>query len=208
MQTPFVAAIATDGVWMMLLPVLFFLWRKKGTENRTTPKGRPARKGAAAREDWLYVGKDEDGTALYLDTESVSPDARNGAKVRMWVKYRPLKGSDSFLNAETFLQASGKSHEPFDYIRQKLEIDFANNLVRDLELVFHAPDGRAIDSVAYRVPELKKITPGSLYELLKKTAEGVWSPDRFPGDPELRLKLREKLKEINEAFEAFETTEK
>jgi hypothetical protein len=78
-------------------------------------------------------------------------------------------------------------------------------MAHDLELVFHAPDGRAIDSVEYRTPELKEITSGSLYDLLMKIAEGAWNPDRFPADPELRVKLQEKLKEINEAFEAFET---
>ncbi len=109
------------------------------------------------------------------------------------------------LTQSLFSRAAGKSHEPFDHIRQRLEIDFTKNLVSDLELVFHAPDGRAIDSVEYRASEWKKIVPGSLYELLQKTAEGAWRPDRFPADPELRLKLQEKLKEINAALEAFET---
>jgi hypothetical protein len=151
------------------------------------------------------VGKDEDGTPFYLDTESFSRESDDAVKVRMWVKYKPPKGSAAFLNADSFLKAAGRSHEPFDHVRQRVEIDFTKNLVRDLELVFHAPDGRVIDSVEYRIPELKKIVPGSLYELLKKTAEGAWSPDRFPADPELRVKLQEKLKEINKAFEAFET---
>jgi hypothetical protein len=79
------------------------------------------------------------------------------------------------------------------------------NRVGDLELLFCAPDGRAIDSIKFRTPDWKTVVPGSLYELLQKTADGIWRSDRFPPDPELRLKLQEKLKEINAAFEAFET---
>ena len=200
------ATLAGGSAWMMILPTLLFLWRRKRAETGSTENDRSAKKQPSARGDWIYVGRDKDGTPFYLDTESLSRESDDTAKVRMWVKYKPLKGSAAFLNAESFLKAAGRSHEPFDHVRQRLEIDFAKNLVRDLELVFHAPDGRAIDSVEYRTPELKEIAPGSLHELLKKTADGAWSPDRFPADPELRVKLQEKLKEINEAFEAFETT--
>jgi hypothetical protein len=200
-----VATLVGNSAWLLIFPTLLFLWRKKDAKTGSTEKGQPAKKRPAARGDWLYVGRDEDGTPFYLDTESLSREPDNDVKVRMWVKYRPAKGSVAFLNAESFLKAAGRSHEPFDHIRQRLEIDFTKNLVRDLELVFLAPDGRVIDSVEYRIPELKKITPGSLYGLLKKTADGAWGPDRFPADPELRIKLQEKLKEINEAFEAFET---
>jgi hypothetical protein len=195
-----VATLIGDTAWIMILPTVLFLWRKKSTENSGPTKKRPAAGG-----NWLYVGRDEDRTPFYLDTESLSREPGNAAKVRMWVKYKPLKRSAAFLNAESFLKASGRSHEPFDHIRQRLEIDFTKNMAHDLELVFHAPDGRAIDSVEYRTPELKEITSGSLYDLLMKIAEGAWNPDRFPADPELRVKLQEKLKEINEAFEAFET---
>ena len=123
----------------------------------------------------------------------------------MWVKYQPVRGSDAYLNVDSFLKTQGLANEAFDYIRQNLEIDFTHNLVGDLELVFHAPDGRIIESVRYRAPEWKKITAGSLHELLQNTVDGTWRSDRFPADPELGAKLREKLKEINEAFEAFET---
>ena len=201
-----VTTLVGNGTWMVILPTVLFLWRRKSTGTGSTENGRPTKKRPGTDGNWLYVGRDEDGTPFYLDIETLSRESGNAVKVRMWVKYKPAKGSAAFLNAESFLQAAGRSHEPFEHIRQRLEIDFTKNLVRDLELVFHAPDGRAIDSVEYRTPELKKITPGSLHELLKKTAEGAWSPDRFPGDPELRVKLQEKLKEINEAFEAFETT--
>jgi hypothetical protein len=200
-----VATLVGTSAWMMILPIVLFLWRKKTGETKSTKNGRETIKQVSASGDWLYVGRDEDRTPFYLDTESLSLDSDNAVKVRMWVKYKPLKGSAAFLNADSFLQATGRSHEPFDHIRQRLEIDFVKNLARDLELVFHAPDGRIIDSVEYRAPEFRKILPGSLYELLKKTAEGAWSPDRFHTDPELRAKLQEKLKEINEAFEAFET---
>jgi hypothetical protein len=191
--------------WMMTLPAALFLWRKKGSRSENPKKDHPKKAPAAGHEDWLYVGKDEDGTPFYLDTESMSCESDNPVRLRMWVKYRPLKGSAAFLNVESFLKAAGRSHEPFDHIRQRLEIDFTKNLVGDLELVFHAPDGRAIESIRYRVPEWKEISPGSLYELLQKTAEGARRPDRFPADPELRVRVQQKLKEINEAFEAFDT---
>ena len=170
------AALFGDSAWMMTLPAILFLWRKKHSPTENTKKGRLKKEEPAAWGDWLYVGRDEDGTPFYMDTENLSHESDNGVRVRMWVKYRPPKGSAPFLNAESFLRAAGKSHEAFDHIRQRLEIDFAKNVVADLELVFHAPDGRAIDSVKYRAPEWKKIAPGSVYELLQKTADGTWKP--------------------------------
>jgi hypothetical protein len=187
------------------LPAVLFLWRKKRSSAASAPKGGAVMPGTDAGEDWLYVGKDEDSTRFYLDTQSLSYNPANPIKVTMWAKYRPLKGSTAFLNVEAFLQAAGKDAGFFDYIRQRLEIDYADNMVGDLELVFHASDGQVIDSLSFRAPERKKVVPGSLHELLHKTVEGMWRTDRFPGDPELRLKIQEKLKEINKEFEAFET---
>ncbi len=199
------ALLVGDSAWIMTLPAILFLWRKKRAPTENRNKDHPKKEQPINRGNWLYAGRDEDGTPFYLDTESLSRESGNAVKVRMWVKYKPLKRSAAFLDAESFLKASGRGHEPFDHVRARLEIDFTKNLARDLELVFHAPDGRAIDSIEYRAPEWKEIAPGSLYDLLKKIAEGAWNPDRYPVDPELRVKLREKLKEINEAFEAFET---
>ncbi len=199
------ALLIGNSAWLMSLPAVFFLWRKKGSPAEKTKDDR-LRKEQTARGEWLYVGRDEDGTPFYLDLENLTHESGNGVKVRMWVKFRPRKRSSAFLKAESFLRTAGKGHEPFEHIRQRLEMDFTKNMVRDLELVFHAPDGRVIESITYNVPEWKKITPGSLYELLLKTADGTWKPDRFPADPDLGAKLREKLKEINEAFEAFETS--
>ena len=199
------ALLIGSSAWMMTLPAVLFLWSKKRDKSENQNKNHPKKEQAAGRGGWLYVGRDEDGTPFYLDTESLSYEPDNPVRVRMWVKYKPIKGSVAFLDVESFLKAAGRSHEPFDHIRQRLEIDFTKNLVGDLELVFHAPDGRAIDFIEYRSPEWKEIVPGSLYELLQKTAEGTWRPDRFPAEPELRIKLQEKLKEINEALEAFET---
>lgn len=186
------------------LPAVLFLWRKKRPSAAGAPKGGARKAGTDAGEDWLYVGKDEDGTPFYLDTQSLSYDPANPIRVIMWAKYRPLKGGTACLNVEAFLKAEGKEPGSFEYIRQRLEIDYADQMVGDLELVFHASDGQVIDSLSFRTPEWKGVVPGSLYELLYKTVEGMWRTDRFPGDPELRLKIQEKLKEINEAFEAFE----
>jgi len=200
------ALLLGNKAWTIALPVVLFLWRKKGLpseKKKNDPSKKEQRTGA---EDWLYVGRDVDGTPFYLDLANLTHESGDGVKVRMWVKFRPRKGSEAFLKAESFLGAAGKGHEPFDYIRQRLEMDFTKNLVSDLELAFHAPDGRLIESIKYDVAEWEKIAPGSLHDLLLKTADGSWEPDRFPGDPDLGAKLREKLKEINEALEAFETS--
>jgi hypothetical protein len=201
----YAALLIGDSAWMMGLPAVLFLWRRKGLPAGSTKNDRAKNEQRTARGDWLYVGRDEDGTPFYLDPENLTHESGNGVRVRMWVKFRPRKGSAAFLKAESLLGAAGKGHEQLGHIRQKLEMDFTKNMVSDLELVFHAPDGRSIESIKYNVPEWKKIAPGSLHELLLKTADGIWRPDRFPADPALGLKLREKLKEINEAFEAFET---
>ena len=200
------ALLLGNKAWTIALPVVLFLWRKKGLpseKKKNDPSKKEQRTGA---EDWLYVGRDVDGTPFYLDLANLTHESGDGVKVRMWVKFRPRKGSEAFLKAESFLGAAGKGHEPFDYIRQRLEMDFTKNLVSDLELAFHAPDGRLIESIKYDVAEWEKIAPGSLHDLLLKTADGSWEPDRFPGDPDLGAKLREKLKEINEVLEAFETS--
>jgi len=201
----YAALLISDSAWLTSLVAAFFLWRKKGSSNEKTKNDRPKKEELKAREDWLYVGRDEDGTPFYLDLESLTRESANGVRVRMWVKFKPRKGSAAFLKAESFLRTVGKGHERFEHIRQRLEMDFTKNMVGDLELVFHAPDGRSIESVKYKTPEWKTIAPGSLYELLLKVADGTWREDRFPEDPALGLKLREKLKEVNEAFEAFET---
>ena len=194
-----------DGAWMMSLLTVLFLWRKKGSSNEKRKNDRSKKEQRTGAEDWLYVGRDVDGTPFYLDLASLTHESGDGVRVRMWVKFRPRRGSEAFRKAESYLRVAGKGHEPFDYIRQRLEMDFTKNLVSDLELAFHAPDGRLIESIKYDVAEWEKIAPGSLHDLLLKTADGTWEPDRFAGDPDLGAKLREKLKEINEAFEAFET---
>ncbi len=189
----------------VVLPVGLFFWRKRRSLSGGAAGARTRKERSRTREEWLYVGKDEDGTPSYLDTQSLSYDPEDPIRVGMWAKYRPLKGSSASLTVVDFLRAAGKDPGPFDYIRQRLEIDYANNLVRDHELVFHDAGGRVIDSIAFRHVEWKAIPPGSLHELLHKTVEGMWRADRFSDDPVLSVKIQEKLKEINRAFEAFET---
>ena len=199
-----VPALMSNCAVLVGLPVGLFLWKKRRSSARGLPGARTRKERGSTREEWLYVGKDEDGTPSYLDTQSLSYDPESPIRVAMWAKYRPLKGGSAFLTVEDFLKAAGKDPGPFDYIRQRLEVDYANTLVRDHELVFHTADGRVIDSIAFRQTDWKAIVPGSLHELLHKTVEGMWRADRFPDDPGLSLKIQEKLQEINRAFEAFE----
>jgi len=194
-----------NQAWVMIAPFAFFLWRKKSAPAEKSKKQPLKKEEPAPSGGWLYVGRDDDGTPLYVDIENLSYDSEFGMRVRMWVKYRPRKGTLAFRNAESFLNGAGKNSEPLDHIRQKLEIDFTKNMVGDLELVFYSVDGRVAESVKYQIPEWKRILPESVYELLQKTADGTWKPDRFPADPELRARVQEKLKELNQAFEAFET---
>ncbi|HWS56592.1 MAG TPA: J domain-containing protein, partial [Pyrinomonadaceae bacterium] len=54
--------------------------------------------------------------------------------------------------------------------------------------------------------ELLGVAPGASAEELKAAHRDlvkVWHPDRFSHDPRLQQKAQEKLKEINEAFEAL-----
>ncbi len=198
-------SLINDWVLLTAVPAILFLWRRKRRRAQAAEKEGVQRDGKKTSEDWLYVGKDEDGTPSYIDMQSLSYDPANPVRVTLWAKYRPLKGSAVFQQVEAYLKAAGKGLGLFDYIRQRLEIDYANNMVVGLELIFHASDGKAIDTVSFGTPEWRTVAQGSLYELLQKTVEGIWRTDRFPGDPQLRMKIQEKLKEINAAFEAFET---
>jgi hypothetical protein len=175
-------------------------WRGKESGQASVSDGQ-ATKGEA----WLYVGKDDDGTPFYVDTESITCDPANPVTVRVWVKYKPSRTSQSFRSAEAFLKASRRQGGVLDHIRHRLEIDYAKKEIGDLELLFCAADGRLIDAVRFRTVQWKRVTPRSLYELVWKTADGIWRPDRFPFEPELRVKIQEKLWEINKAFETFET---
>ena len=64
------------------------------------------------------------------------------------------------------------------------------------------------------MPDMKKcfeilgVKPGASDEEIKEALRDlvkVWHPDRFSGDPRLQMKAQEKLKEINEAYEAVKT---
>ena len=64
------------------------------------------------------------------------------------------------------------------------------------------------------MPNIKKcfeilgVQPGASDEEIKEALRDlvkVWHPDRFGGDPRLQKKAQEKLKEINEAYEAVKT---
>jgi hypothetical protein len=200
------AALLINGCLLFAtMPPILFLWRRKRQPVQPVPKEVAEKDRKKAGEDWLYVGKDEDGTPCYVDMQRLSYDPASPVRVTLWAKYRPLKGSTALLHVEVFLRAAGKDLGAFDYIREHLEINYGDNMVRDLELVFHRADGKAIESVSFRNPEWKAVAPGSLQELLQKTIEGVWRPDRFHVDPQLRERIQEKLKEVNAAFEAFET---
>ncbi len=200
-------------MWLLGSAAFLFLWRKKRRaadekkEDALTDRARKEQVPAASGE-WLYVGRDDDGTPFYLDTEHLSHDTAHGLRVTMWVKYRPLPDSAAFRKAESFLRNFADSAEAFDHVRQRLEIDFTTSTVSDLELVFCAKNGTRIESVSFDEPEWKKIELGSVYHLLRKTAEGVWDPERFHPDPEVRAKLQSQLREVNQAFEAFETAGK
>jgi hypothetical protein len=110
----YVPLSTANSAWMMTLPVLLFLWRKKRTRAENGAIDAPEKEQAAARAEWLYVGRDEDGTPMYLDTESLSYESDNPARLQIWVKYRPSKGSAAFLDVESFLGAAGKRHEAFE----------------------------------------------------------------------------------------------
>jgi hypothetical protein len=174
----------------------------QGKDSKRDPVGSEQ---ARRDEAWLYVGKDEDGTPFYVDTESIVCDLVNPVTVRVWVKYTPSRSSQSFQSAEAFLNASGKGNDELEHIRHRLEIDYIKKEIGDLELLFCAADGSTIDSVKFRSVEWKGVAPRSLHELVWKTVDGIWRPDRFPFEPELRVRIQEKLREINKAFETFET---
>lgn len=225
-----IASFLRDGFPTGMLVVLLFFWRKKRgerdedpgriswNEDRGSRKTKPTNEqgkgskqdpagseGVRQAEAWLYVGKDDDGTPFYVDTESIACDPANPVTVRVWVKYKPAPTSQSFRSAEAFLKASRKEGGVLDHIRHRLEIDYAKKEIGDLELLFCAADGRVVDSVQFRSVQWSRVTPRSLYELVWRTVDGTWRPDRFPFEPELRVKIQEKLWEINKAFESFET---
>jgi hypothetical protein len=174
----------------------------QGKDSKQDPK---VREQTRRDEAWLYVGKDEDGTPFYVDAESIVCDPANPVTVRVWVKYKPSRSSQSFQRAEAFLNTSGGEGGELEHIRHRLEIDYVKKEIGDLELLFCAADGHVIDSVQFRSVEWKSVAPRSLHDLIWKTVDGIWRPDRFPFEPELRVKIQEKLWEINKAFETFET---
>ncbi len=83
------AQLVGDSAWMMTLPAILFLWRKKRAPTENREKDHPKKEESRDRGDWLYVGRDEDGTPFYLDVESLSRESDNAVRARMWVKYKP-----------------------------------------------------------------------------------------------------------------------
>lgn len=128
------------------------------------------------KEEWIDLGVDDDGTAAFLDANSIIRDLET-ALCTAWMKHVPPQTSRTYKELAQALKIAKKHVGPPDHVRQFVEIDFVKGLSRTLNLVVCDKQGIKLDVISFRFPDWTKIDEDSIIDKARATIL-----DRFP-DP-------------------------
>ena len=159
----------------------------------------------AGSADWLFVRKDDDGTPVYVDVAGAL--RVSDRVVRVWVKHVPPKEGAARREAETYLAETGNDGARLACILQPWELNLETDQAADLGIVFSDDGDRVIAAVRFQKPTSRGCAVGTLQAALRAAVNGIWRQGRLGTDPVLHERLVEKLRELNRAFEEFETCE-
>jgi hypothetical protein len=159
----------------------------------------------AGSTDWLFIRRDDDGTPVYVDVAGALRVAER--VVRVWVKYVPPKEGAARREAENYLAETGNDGARLAYVLQPWELNLETDQAADLGIVFSDDGDRVIAAIRFQEPTRRDCEAGTLQAALRAAVNGIWRQDRPGADPVLHERLVEKLKELNRAFEEFETCE-
>jgi hypothetical protein len=167
---------------------------------------QPIRNDEGGEKDWFFVGNDEEGTPIYLDKNRMVRSS-GSTLARVWLKYVPSPNAHSFEQAQQYLKEAGAEWKRLCYIEQLLELDVNADLMADLVLFFFDWNDQLIEQVQFRERTLRPLGTVAVYSTIKGIAAGEeerMEPEVSPEQPSIDEKIQLKLKEINEAFDAFD----
>lgn len=136
----------------------------------------------AGREDWILSGKDDDGTPVFIDTNSITRDLDEPSVVKLWIKLTPAKTSRAHERVRTTLRKRGKPSNKFDYLKQAVEIDYTGHRSRTLHLVMCERTGKTLDVMNFYYPEWVDIKQGGVFDTVQAAVKDVAS-DVAPEPP-------------------------
>lgn len=137
----------------------------------------------AGREDWILSGKDDDGTPVFIDTNSITRDLDDPAVVKLWIKLVPVRTSRAHERVRTTLRKRGKPFNKFDYLKQAVEIDYTGHRSRTLHLVMCERTGRTLDVMNFHYPEWVDIKQGGVFDTVQAAVKDV-APEVVPEPPQ------------------------
>lgn len=121
------------------------------------------------KEEWIAVGVDDDGTEAFLDTASIVRDLETTTLFKVWLKHVPPQGSKTYAELlRTVKTAKKKSSKP-GYVKQVVEIHFARDVSRNLDLTVCDNQGGVIDVINFRFPDWARIERGSIIDKVRDT---------------------------------------
>jgi uncharacterized RDD family membrane protein YckC len=136
----------------------------------------------AGREDWILSGKDDDGTPVFIDTNSITRDLDDPYVVKLWIKLTPVRTSRAHERVRTTLRKRGKPSNKFDHLKQAVEIDYTGHRSRTLHLVMCERTGKTLDVMNFYYPEWVDIKQGGVFDTVQAAVKDVAS-DVVPEPP-------------------------
>ena len=127
------------------------------------------------KEEWVAVGIDDDGTEAYLDAASIARDLETTTLFKVWLKHVPPQGSKAYAEIVQVIKAAKKDSGKPGHVKQVVEIDFANDMSRNLHLIVCDNQGGILDVIDFRYPDWATIERGSIIDEVR---DALFS--RFP----------------------------
>ena len=123
----------------------------------------------SAKEEWVPIGTDDDGTHAFLDVKNVTQELDSTTVFKAWLKHVPPSGSRTYSMMLSLLRRPKKNHAAPDHIRHVVEIDCARERSRTLHLVVCDKQDRVIDVINFRYPEWLDIVEKSILDKAKSS---------------------------------------
>jgi hypothetical protein len=121
----------------------------------------------AGEVKWVFMGFTKYRDALYIEMNSVYYPSHTIAGA--WSLIAPSIKSKYLQEVKRELKKAKISSSGFKYAEILNEIDCTNNKIRYLQIVYFDKEGETIHSATASDVEWKTISPGSLWDTLRKT---------------------------------------
>ncbi len=124
-----------------------------------------------AKDRWIPVGLDDDGSSVFIDQESVRTHGVRPDRVDVNVIVQPAQGSESLQALQKLLSTAGKSPQDAAYVEQSWVLDLPKKQFSTSRFTIIRGDSLPVHSLHLNGEEPRSIEPGSSADRVSQAVE-------------------------------------